>query len=266
MSLNITEIDLQNNVFEQRSNLASVDAFVSSELNLKTNEGDIVSLSFEEEQSLSESSTQVRTQENGTKQEFSLLARAATGYSLIVQGDLNDEELAAINKIGEELAPLAREFFANGDLNLEESANVLANNIGVLQKVELVLERTVMTTFTTRTVMPLTENVRDITNIETLPTKALELETGIIRDFPALVEATLNAVFESEARQVPEQDSILKSLNDLLSFIRDRLDKFFNQPTGLATLPEKSASGTDTVKKIDAPVPEGSEPPSQFGQ
>ena len=85
MSLNISEIGLQNNQLEHKSTLASLGAFVSSELNLKTSEGDFIILSFAEEQSLSESSTQTRTQENGVIQEFSSVARAANSYSLIVQ-------------------------------------------------------------------------------------------------------------------------------------------------------------------------------------
>ena len=266
MSLNVSEIGFQSNVLEQKSALASVDAFVSSELNLKTSEGDLVSLSFAGEQSLSESSTQTRTQENGAIQEFSSVARAAASYSLTVQGDLNAEELAAINKLAEEIAPLAREFFANGELNLEDSANVLANNLGVLQEVELALERTVVATFETRSVTRLPEEGGDITNIEALPTQAPELETGGIRDFPALVQATLDAVFESEVGQVPEQDYILRSLNDLLSFLRDRFSEFFNPPTGLAALPVESASGADGATNIDAPTPEGSEPPPQLEQ
>jgi hypothetical protein len=266
MSLNVSEIDFQNNALEKNITLASVDAFVSNELNLKTSEGDLVSLSFAEEQSLSESSTQIRTQENATIQEFSTIAGATAAYFLTVQGDLNAEELAAINKLAEDIAPLAREFFANGELNLVDSVNVLANNLGVLQEVELALERTVVASFTTRAVTRFPEDGGDITNIETLPTQAPELETGGIRDFPALVQATLDAVFESEAGQVPEQDSILKSLNDLLSFIRDQLDIFFNTPTGLAALHLESASGADSVTNIDAPSPEGSEPPPQLEQ
>jgi hypothetical protein len=265
MSMNAPEIGFQNNALEQKSILASVDSFVFSKLNLKTSAGDLISLSFAEDQSLSESSTQTRTKENGAIQEFSSVARAAAAYSLTVQGDLNAEELAAINKLAEEIAPLARGFFANGEFNLEDSSNVLANNLGVLKEVELALERTVVATFATRTVKRLPENGGDTTNVQALPTQASELETGRVREFPALVEATLDAVFESEAGQVPGQDSILRSLNDLLSFIRDRLGEFFKTPTGLAALPVESDSGPDVVAKIDAPSPEGSEPPPQLG-
>jgi hypothetical protein len=266
MSLNVSELGFQNNALKNKSSLASVDAFVSSELKLKTSEGDLITLSFNGEQSLSESSTQTQTQENETMQEFSSSARAANAYSLTVQGDLSTDELAAINKLTKQIAPLAREFYANGKFNLEEPANILTNNLGVLQELELALERTVVATFATRTVTRLPEDIGGIINIETLPTQAPELETGEIRDFQALVQATLESVFESEAGRVPKQDSILRSLNDLLSFISNRIDQFFNPPTDLATLPVKSAIGADSLAIINAPVLEGSEPPNQLEQ
>jgi exosome complex RNA-binding protein Rrp42 (RNase PH superfamily) len=266
MSINISKIGVNNHVLEQKITLASLDTFVSTELNLKTSEGDLISLSFDEEKSLSESSTQIRTQENKAIQGFSSVARAATTYSQVVQGDLNAEELAAINKLAEEISPLVREFFENGEFNLEEPANVLANNLGVIRELELALERTVVATFATRTVTRLPEDGGDTTNVETLPTQAPELEIGEIRDFPALAQATLDSVLESEAGQVPEQDSILRSLNDLLSLIRDRLDQFLNPPTDLAALPLESAAGMDGVANIDTPVLKGSEPPNQLEQ
>lgn len=263
MALNVAEIGFQNIPPEQRSILASVDAFVSSELSLKTREGDLVSLSFAGEQSLSESSSQTQTQDGGAVQEFSSVARAAASYSLTVQGDLNDEELAAINKLAAEIAPIAKEFFANGGVNLEDATNVLANNLGEIQQVELALERTVVATFETRTVTRLPEEG----NIEALPNPVSELETSGIRDFPALVQATIEAVFETEAKQVPDPDSILRSLNDLLDFIRDRLGEFFNPPTGLATLPVDSAPAADGAATPDAPNPVvGGEPPPQLEQ
>jgi hypothetical protein len=266
MSFNVSEIGFNNNALEHNKHSGSVDAFVSSELNLKTSEGDIINLSFVEEQSLTESSTQTRTEENGAIQEFSSIARAATAYSLTVQGNLNAEELAAINKLAEEVTPLVRELFANEEFKLEESANVLANNLGVLQELELELERTVIATFATRTITRLPEDGRDVPNVEILPTQVPELEIGQIRDFPALVQATIDTVFESEAAEVPEQDSILRSLNDLLSFIRDRLDQFFNPQTDLSTLPAESAAGADGIANIDARVLEEIEPTNQLEQ
>ena len=254
MSLNLSEIGFQNNSLEQKSTLASVEATYSSELSLKTREGDLVSLSFGGEQSLSESSSQTVTQEKGSLEEFSSVARAAASYSLTIQGDLNEEELAAINKLAEEIAPLAREFFTNGNFNLEDSTDVLAENLGELEQIELSLERTVVATFETRSVSRLPEEDSNVGNIENVPSQAPELETEGIRDFPALVQSTLDAVFESEAKKVPEQDPILRSLNDLLAFIRNRLGEYFDPLTGLSGATEDPAPASDGAVDL-APAP-----------
>ena len=256
MALNVSEIGSQNTSLEQRSTKAAVAAFFSSELSVRTQEGDFVKLSFDGEQSLSESRTQTLTQDNGTVQEFSLVARAAASYSLTIQEDLNEEELAAINKLAAESAPLVREFFASGELNLEDSVNVLANNLGVIQQVELALERTVVATFESRSISRLPEAAGVINDIGTMPNQASELETDGIRDFPALVQATIDAVFESEAKQIPEHDLILRSLKDLLDFIRNQLGEFFNPPTGLAALPAESATVTDGAIDIEPSPPQ----------
>lgn len=248
MGFNLSEIGFQNVPLEQKSTSASVSAYFSSELSLRTDEGDLVNLSFAGEQSLSESYSQTLTEANGAVQEFSSVARAAVSYSLVVQGDLNEDELAAINKLANELSPLAKEFFASGELNLEDSTNVLANNLGTIQQVELSLERTIIATFETRSISRLPEEAGYTGDIKALPDQTTELETGGIRDFPALVQATIDAVFETEAKQVPDSELILKSLNDLLNFIRDRLGEFFNP---LAALPVESAP-TES-----APVSEG---------
>ncbi|HCK69644.1 MAG TPA: hypothetical protein DHW17_10205, partial [Nitrospina sp.] len=104
-------------------------------------------------------------------------------------------------------------------------------------------------------------------DIGTVPNQASELETDGIRDFPALVQATIDAVFESEAKQIPEHDTILRSLNDLLDFIRKQLGEFLNPPTGLATLPIEPAAVQDGAVDIELPTPVGgNEPPPQLEQ
>ena len=152
MSLNISCIGLQDTLLEQKRVLASVDTSVFSELNFKTSEGDLVRFSFAEEKSLSESLSQMQNLENDTLQEFSAIARATASYSLTVEGNLNSEELDAINKLAKEITPLAREFFASGKLNLDNPSNILGGSLGALVRLELSLERTVVTTFETKSV------------------------------------------------------------------------------------------------------------------
>ena len=241
MDLNLSEIGFQNAPLEQKSTSASVSAFFASELSLKTSEGDLVNLSFAGEQSLSESNSQTLTQDNGAVQEFSSVAQAAASYSLSVQGDLNDEELAAINKLASEISPLVEEFFASGELNLEDSTNILVNNLGTIQQLELSLERSVVATFEARSISRLPEEAGYANEINAPSNQTTELDTGEIRDFQALVQSTIDAVLESQAKQAPESESILRSLNDLLGFIRNRLGEFFNPLTGLDSLPVEPA-------------------------
>jgi len=254
MALEINESILQG--FQQRNSSVAVGFSVASELNIRTQEGDLVSLSFSSEQSLQESRTQSQSQEFGSFQEISTVARAASNYSIAVQGDLNEEELAAINKLAAEISPIASEFFASGEFDFDESGGVLAANLGVLQEVEISLERVIVAAFSTSTFTQLPEgeggfSAEDIEAALNNPTSALETEG--IRDFPALVQATFDAVFEAEATKVPETDLILRSLSDLLNFIRQRLGEVFGPDS--VELPAEIPAPSDGVVDTVEPAP-----------
>ena len=120
MNLEIAALNSQGELKEQRSSTA-ISASISSELNIRTQEGDLVNLSFSNEQSLQESRTQTQSQESGSHQELSTVAKAVSSYSISVQGDLDENELAAIHKLAKEVSPIAREFFANAGFNFENS-------------------------------------------------------------------------------------------------------------------------------------------------
>lgn len=250
MTLEIAESSLQG--IQQRNSSAAVGFSVASELNVRTQEGDLVNLSFSSEQSLSESRTQTQSEEFGSYQEISTVAKAASNYSISVQGDLNEEELAAINKLAAEISPIASEFFSSGEFDFDESGDVLAANLGVLQEVEISLERTIVAAFSSSTFTQLPEGEggvapQDAEAVLNNPVSGLDTEG--IRDFPALVQATFDAVFEAE--EVPESDSILRSLNDLLDFIRQRLGKTFGPDS--VELPPEVPAPTDGV--VDAVEP-----------
>ena len=227
MTLDVPELNLKVGPIERRSS-AAISTSISSELNIRTQEGDLVNLSFSNEQSLQESRIQTQLQESGLHQELSAVAKAVSSYSILVQGDLNEEELAAIHKLVREISPIAGEFFSKGGFDFESSGDVLAANLGVIQEVELSLERTIVASFATETVSQLPEEGFSSEAVKTAsnnPTSSLESEG--IRDFPALVQTTFDAVFEEEARQITDTDFILRSLNDLLDFIRQQLGKYF---------------------------------------
>ena len=67
MNLEIAELNSQGGLKEKRISTA-ISASISSELNNRTQEGDLVNLSFSNEQSLQESRTQTQSQELGLHQ------------------------------------------------------------------------------------------------------------------------------------------------------------------------------------------------------
>ena len=247
MSLNVSDIVLQDASLEQNRVLASVDTSVFSELNLKTSEGDLVRFAFSEEASLSESLSQMQTRENDTSQEFSSIARATASYSLTVEGNLNSEELKAINKLAEEITPLSREFFASGKLNLDNPSDILDDSLGTLVQLDLSLERAVVTTLETKSVKQFPEENDEVINKKDLPNQFRELEKDGVRDYPALAQATIDAVFKSEAEQVPVRDLTPRSLDDLLAYIRERIGEFFNSSVDIDSLSKELISNTNGV-------------------
>ena len=256
MTLEIDESNLQ--AIQQLKSSSVVGYSVASELNVRTQEGDLVSLSFSNEQSLSESRTQTQSEEFGSFQEISAEAKAVYSYSIYVQGDLSEEELEAINKLAAEISPIASEFFSSGEFDFDESGDVLVANLGVLQEVEISLERVIVAAFSTSTFTQLPQGEGGLVPPdveEALNNPASSLDTEGIRDFPALVQATFDAVFEEEAAKIPETDSILRSLNDLMNFIRQRLSETYGSES--VELPPEALITSDGV--IDVVEPDSPE-------
>jgi len=256
MTSEIVESNLQ--AIQQLKSSSVVGYSVASELNVRTQEGDLVSLSFSNEQSLSESRTQTQSEEFGSFQEISTEAKAVYSYSISVQGYLSEEELEAIYKLAAEISPIASGFFSSGEFDFDKSDGVLVANLGVLQEVEVSLERIFVAAFSTNTFTQLPQGKGGVVpqDVEAdLNNSTSSLDTEGIRDFPALVQATFDAVFEAEAAKVPATDSILRSLNDLLNFIRQRLSETYGSES--VELPPEAPILNDGV--IDVVEPDSPE-------
>ena len=256
MTLEIAESNLQ--AIQQLKSSSVLGYSVASELNVRTQEGDLVSLTFSNEQSLSESRTQTQSEEFDSFQEISTEAKAVYSYSISVQGDLSEEELEAINKLAAEISPIASEFFSSGEFDFDESGDVLVANLGVLQEVEISLERVIVAAFSTSTFTQLPQGEGGLVpqDVEAaLNNPASSLDTEGIRDFPALVQATFDAVFEEEAAKIPETYSIMRSLNDLMKFIRQRLSGAYSSKS--VELPPEAPITSDGV--IDVVEPDSPE-------
>lgn len=248
----ISEISAQAPVFDRRSYSASVQASFTGGLSLKTEEGDLVELSFANEQSLAGSESQTTTGDNGTINEISSSAVAASRYSLAVQGDLNEEELSAIHRLVEQVGPIARGFFAQAQLDLAGVVETLTGSLGVIDEIQLELERVVTTTFSFQEVS--SNKPIEISDPGTAGGGGFSLEpinTDAIRNLPELVSAAVGAEFETQADQLPKEETILRSLNDLMRLLQEQLGQFLSplkhsaEPT-LKPLPQ----GIDTTSSV----------------
>ncbi|NNC64672.1 MAG: hypothetical protein HKN84_07790, partial [Gammaproteobacteria bacterium] len=103
-------------------------------LQIRTQEGDVVKLKFRAKDSLSGQSATVENGET-TLAELSVRARSTTRLKISVQGDLNSDELAAIQSIVEQAGALANEFFSGGTAEAATLASFLELNPEQLDQV-----------------------------------------------------------------------------------------------------------------------------------
>jgi hypothetical protein len=225
----ISEISAQTPVFDRRSYSASVHASFSGGFSLKTEEGDLVDLSFANEQFLAGSESQTTVSDDGTVKEISSLAVAASRYSLTVQGDLNEEELDAIQRLVEQVGPIARGFFAQAEFDLQGATEVLAGSLGVIDEIQLELERVITTTFSFQEVT--SNKPVEFSDPENAGSGGLSQEainTDAIRNLPELVFAAVEAELETQAARLPKEETILRSLNDLMRLLQEQLGQFLS--------------------------------------
>ncbi len=192
---------------------------LSGDLNLTTQEGDKVQISFGSDRAVSGSRSQTRTADGSVVERFSLTAIAASRYSVTVQGDLNEDELASIRRLVDLVDPLAADFFAGRDIDLAGSATTLADNLGVIQELSLELEKTTFASV---------QGTRFSRAPQGGPAGNPSLQHGLpdpsnVRDFPALVESVLDAVFSKLAAGKMDEANIVHQFGDFLEFLKDRL-------------------------------------------
>lgn len=223
----IPETSPQSSVFHRRDYSASVHASFTRELTFKTQEGDLVNLSFESERSFSKSGVEAGFGNNEAIREFSSVAVAASRYSLTVQGDLNAEELGAIQRLVDETGPIARGFFAHAEFDFASVAETLTGSLGVIEEISLELERVITSTFSARVHSangPI--GVSNPVNASDVRPRTEPINPDAVRNPPELVFAAIEAELEAQAAQLPKGETILRSLNDLTRFLRRQIDPF----------------------------------------
>lgn len=227
--MEISEVSTQHPAYDQRSYSASVSVAFTTDFTLRTNEGDLVNISFRGEQSQKESKTQTQGADNAAVQKISSVAVAASQYSISVQGDLNDNELQAIQRLVDKIGPIARGFFAQGKFDSKNATQALTGSLDVLKEITLKLERAITATFSTQAVSP--DKPAPVIDPQTVtpPDPSQEpVNTDKIRNLSDLISSAVGAEFQSQAAQAPKGESILRSLNDLILFLQEQLGKFLN--------------------------------------
>ena len=216
-----SEISPQTIVYDRRVMMTS-DASYSTDLTLTTQEGDRVKLSFDNQQSQSHAESQTEFSEGVIVQEISSVAVAASQYSLTVEGDLSEEELEAIQKLVSETGPIAQRFFAQNEFDAEDVFNKLGSSLGAIEEIELSLEKVVTETFSFQSTRSVPAAVESQRQAELLPPAEDErIDPATIRDIPALVSAVVESEFSNQAAKYSNSNSILRSLGDLIAFLRD---------------------------------------------
>lgn len=248
-----SEVFPQNVLIDRRSVNAAVNVSFTADLKLKTQEGDLVNLSFDSRQAQAETHSQANFENGVTVQEFSSVAVAASRYSLTVEGDLNEEELEAIRRLAESTAPIAKSFFIQNDFDPENAVESLKGSLGTLQEIELSLERTITKTFSFES-LTAGQGAAEGFNVDELVGGFTEpgIDASAIRDIAALVTAVVEAEFTSQSVDLIDNGSILRSLNDLIEFLRRQLTQFLAplqnaSPIDHETLPKAPPIESDPV-------------------
>ncbi|OGW18942.1 MAG: hypothetical protein A3K09_05580, partial [Nitrospinae bacterium RIFCSPLOWO2_12_FULL_47_7] len=209
----------ETQVVSHRQVAFGVEEKNSASISLKTQEGDVVNLSFNNLNKYSESASKTENQDGTSVGEFSIAALSASKYSMSVQGTLNEEEMAAIKKMADAITPIAQDFFSQGNaISLEQAAQSLSESMGVINEVEVKLELSVtQTTSEAHVAQPKPANVPPPppATAQTQANSGAPQEKGV-RNPEALANAVVDSAFHKEVNNPAQGDKILlRGLSDL---------------------------------------------------
>ena len=205
----VATFEVQKQMLNGRT--ASIEANVQPEadISLQTRTGDVVTLSFANEQGLSQSHREVQFEDGQTVQEISSVAHAASTFSQVVEGDLNEDELVAIQKLAAKIEPIAKDFLSSDpeELNIEQAVDIA---------------------------------LPDIVSVEA---EASDFDVENIRQLPTLVSATIDAGFEKQFQALNETSRglIVNSLSELMQFFREKVVQVLEPLRHSASLTEGEA-------------------------
>ena len=240
--LEINTSGVQNQPLDRRITSEEVAVSLEAGSSLQTGEGDVVTLSFADKQNLSNSYNESQFEGDPTVQEISSVARAASKYSQVVEGDLNEDELIAIQKIAAHVEPIAREFLSSDseELDVEKAIGILTGDQTIAEEVGAELGNTIVKTLGLE--VPSQVNLDNPAQSESVAVEAKNPEINIenIRQLPELASAAVDAELQKQFQVLNESSRalIVNSLNDLMQFFQEKVSEVLEplkHPISLAT-------------------------------
>ncbi|MBT6601907.1 MAG: hypothetical protein HOB32_09690 [Nitrospina sp.] len=225
--LEINTIGVKNQPLERLVASEELEVSLEADSSLQMSEGDVVTLSFSDKQNLSNSYSEPQFEDDQSIQEISSVARAASQYSQVVEGGLNDDEMIAIQKITAHVEPVAREFLSSNskELDVEKAIGILTGDQAITEGVGVELGNTVVkalvrdSSFQGKLDDPVKSVVIDAEN--------LDINIEKIRQLPELASAAVDAELQKQFQVLNESSRalIVNSLNDLMQFFQEKVSK-----------------------------------------
>ena len=219
----------QNQLPDRRVESEEASVSIEAGTSLQTSEGDVVTLSFADKQNLSNSYSESQLEGDPTVEEISSVARAASEYSQAVGGDLNEDELIAIQKIATHVEPIAREFLSSDPekLDVEKAIGILTGDHEVIEEVGIELGNTIVKTLALESSSQV--NPDNLAQSESMTVEAESPDINIenIRQFPELASAAVDAELRKQFQALNESSKalIVNSLDDLKRFFHEKISQ-----------------------------------------
>jgi len=227
--LEINTSIVQNQPPDRRVEPEEASVSIEAGTSLQTSEGDVVTLSFADKQNLSNSYGEAQFEDDQTVNEISSVARAASEYSQVVEGDLNEDELIAIQKIAAHVEPIAREFLSSDpeELDVEKAIGILTGDHKITEEVGIALGTAIVKTLGLESSSQV--NPDNLVQSESITVEAENPDINIenIRQLPELASAAVDAELQKQFQTLNESSKalIVSSLNDLMRFFHEKVSQ-----------------------------------------
>ena len=227
--LEINTSIVQNQLPDRRVESEEASVSIEAGTSLQTSEGDVVTLSFADKQNLSSSYNESQFEGDPTVNEISSVARAASEYSQVVEGDLNEDELTAIQKIAVHVEPIAREFLSSDpeDLDVEKAIGILTGDHKITEEVGIALGTAIVKTLGLESSSQVNPDNLAQSELITVEAENPDINIENIRQLPELSSAAVNAALQKQFQALNESSKalIISSRNDLMRFFHEKVSQ-----------------------------------------